>query len=229
MRLDRFIAETTGLSRALSQKTIRQKRVSVDGTVINRPAHQLSEDSAVLLDGNPLAPPRPRYYMLHKPAGCVCSTDDPTHPSALDLIDTENLRGLHFAGRLDLDATGLVLVTDDGDWSHRVTSPKKQVGKTYRVRLAVPLEDSALKSLLVGVQLNNEKTPSAATDCQRLSETEARITITEGKYHQVKRMFGAVGNRVLELHRESIGALCLDAELDAGEVRELTTAEIALF
>ncbi|MGB1109827.1 MAG: 16S rRNA pseudouridine(516) synthase RsuA [Gammaproteobacteria bacterium] len=229
MRLDKYIAETTGFSRAISQRTIKQKRVAVDGVVTNRPAQHVTDGQVVTLDGAPLDTPQPRYLMLHKPAGCVCSTDDPTHPSVLDLLDIDNLRGLHFAGRLDLEATGLVLITDDGNWSHRITSPRHKVAKTYSVTLAVPLPDEAVKKLLAGVQLNNEKGISAATQLELLTDTEARITITEGKYHQVKRMFGAVGNRVLELHRESIGELGLDEELEPGEYRELTEPEIALF
>jgi 16S rRNA pseudouridine516 synthase len=132
-------------------------------------------------------------------------------------------------GRLDIDATGLVLITDDGDWSHRVTSPRHKVPKSYRVTLENPLSEEAAASLRAGVALRNEPRRCAPAELERLADNVWRVTITEGKYHQVKRMFAAVGNRVLALHRERIGNVALDPELAPGEHRPLTADEIAAF
>jgi 16S rRNA pseudouridine516 synthase len=167
--------------------------------------------------------------MLHKPAGCVCATEDREHRTVLDLLDAQNPTGLHVAGRLDIDATGLVLITDDGEWSHRVTSPRHKFPKTYRVTLETPLSEEAATTLRAGVALRNEPRRCAPAALERLADSAWRLTITEGKYHQVKRMLAAVGNRVLALHRERIGKVALDPDLSPGEYRPLTDEEIAAF
>jgi 16S rRNA pseudouridine516 synthase len=165
--------------------------------------------------------------MLHKPADYVCSTDDPLHPTVLALLDMADRRDLHTAGRLDLDATGLVLVTDDGAWSHRVTSPRHPRPKVYRVELAEPLTEAAAEQLRTGVHLHGERRPTRPAQVEALSERQVQLTIEEGRYHQVKRMFAAVGNRVLTLHRERIGCVALDPGLAPGEWRPLTAEEVA--
>jgi 16S rRNA pseudouridine516 synthase len=182
--------------------------------------------------------------MLHKVADSICSNVDEIYPSVLNFIDVDKAFDLHIAGRLDADTTGLVLITDDGRWSHNVISPKKECKKTYRVWLrdTISKDKSAelIEQFKQGLQLQGESTltrPAAlvlvmddtiSVDESNNATNEVLLTITEGKYHQVKRMFAAVGNRVVGLHREQIGDIEL-ADLAPGEWRELTTEEVALF
>ncbi|WP_049097636.1 16S rRNA pseudouridine(516) synthase RsuA, partial [Klebsiella michiganensis] len=133
----------------------------------------------------------------------------------------------HAAGRLDIDTTGLVLMTDDGQWSHRITSPRHHCEKTYLVTLENPLDESTAEQFAKGVQLHNEKDLTKPAVLEVVTPTEVRLTISEGRYHQVKRMFAAVGNHVVGLHRERIGDIALDASLAPGEYRPLTAEEIA--
>jgi 16S rRNA pseudouridine516 synthase len=147
----------------------------------------------------------------------------------LELLNVPNPARLHIAGRLDMDATGLVLLADDGEWSHRVMSPRHNFPKTYRVTLAEPLSEENAAVLRQGAQLRNEPCRCQPAQIERISDTEVRITVTEGKYHQVKRMFAAVGNNVAALHRERIGAVVLDPVLAPGESRPLTETEITSF
>jgi len=148
------------------------------------------------------------------------------HPSVLSLLDMPGANSLTIAGRLDADTTGLVLITSDGQWNHRITSPKKECGKRYRVQLVAPLAANAEQLLAEGLMLHNESKPTKPAQLERMSDTEVLLTISEGKYHQVKRMFAALGNRVTGLHREQIGAITLDSELAPGQWRNLTADEI---
>lgn len=229
MRLDRFVSQTTGLSRAEATRAIRGGAVSVDGAVCRDAGAHVSEESRVALRGSPLHARGPVYLMLNKPAGHVCATRDARHRTVFELVDLPHPRDLHIAGRLDLDATGLVLITDDGEWSHRVMSPRHEYPKSYRVTLAEPLSEEAAARLRAGVLLHGESRQCAPATLERLGEREWRIVITEGKYHQVKRMFAAVGNHVQQLHRERIGTVTLDAALAPGECRPLTAEEVASF
>ena len=229
MRLDRYLSQVTELSRSQARSAIRAGRVLVEGVAVNQPSRQVESQTAVVLDDLALRPPLPRYYMLNKPLGVVCATRDPSHRTVLDLLDTVGFGSLHIAGRLDIDASGLVLITDDGQWSHRITAPVRDCGKTYRVGLAEPLSEADAERLRQGVELRHESKPTRPAELQMLGESRLRLTITEGKYHQVKRMLAAVGNRVVSLHRESIGGLTLDEGLAEGEYRLLSQEEVALF
>lgn len=229
MRLDRYLSQVTELSRSESRQMIRAGRVSVDGSAITQPAHQVDSTTQIHLDEQRLERPQPRYYMVNKPAGVVCATRDPSHRTILDLLDLGRPETLHIAGRLDIDATGLVLLTDDGQWSHRITSPGRSCGKTYLVTLKHPLQQEQAATLRQGVSLRNEEKPTRPADLQQLDEIRLRLTISEGRYHQVKRMFAAVGNRVVGLHRLSIGPLTLDERLSAGDYRALSQNEIDSF
>ena len=155
--------------------------------------------------------------------------DDPEHPIVFTLLDEPLVERLHTVGRLDLDTTGLLLLTDDGQWSHRISSPKHHVAKTYRVWTADPIPQSAIAQFAEGVMLRNEKNATLPAELEIVSETEALLTIHEGRYHQVKRMFAAIGNKVEKLHREQIGSFKLGADLAEGEYRYLTPEEVALF
>ncbi|AMD01195.1 pseudouridine synthase [Halomonas chromatireducens] len=232
MRLDRFLSETTDLTRSLAKKALHRGEVSVNGEVTKQPALQVGEQDRVCWGEEPLVLVGLRYIMLNKPAGVECSARRGLYPRAIELIDLPRSERLQTVGRLDVDTTGMVLLTDDGQWSHRVTSPRKRCGKVYRVTLADPLEGEALESAVAGfaegVLLDGEEKPTRPAELSMLGPFDAELTLYEGKYHQVKRMFGAIGNRVEALHRVAIGPLSLDA-LAPGEWRELSDEEVAAF
>lgn len=228
MRLDKFLSQQLGISRSLIIRELRAQRVTVDGEIIKSGAFKLLAQHQVAFDGSPLAQQNgPRYFMLNKPQGYVCSTDDPDHPTILYFIDEPVAHKLHAAGRLDIDTTGLVLLTDDGQWSHRITSPKHHCEKTYLVTLEQPLAQDTEAAFAAGVQLHGEKHLTKPALLERLGDRQVRLTIGEGRYHQVKRMFAAVGNHVVQLHRERIGGIVLDDALALGEYRSLRADEVA--
>lgn len=227
MRLDQFISQATGLSRSEAQKLIRWGRVQVAGKIINKPAQHIDPQACVNLDNETVSLPTPLYIMLHKPAGVISATEDAAQRTVLDLIKHPHRHTLHVVGRLDKDTTGLLLITNDGDWSHRISSPKHHVPKTYLATLAEPLTPEAAQQLEQGVLLHGEKDTVNAANVQILPAQQVRLTIHQGKYHQVKRMLAAVGNHVVALHREQIGGLALDAELALGAWRLLTETELS--
>lgn len=229
MRLDKFLTQTLGITRKEAGRVLKEKRIEVNGEIVKQASIQITDDCEVCFDERPLSLQGPQYYMLNKPAGFVCSHVDDHHPTVFVLLDEVSPEKLHVAGRLDGDTTGLVLLTDDGQWSHRVTSPRHHCDKVYRVTLADPVPESAIAQFAEGIQLRSEKELTLPAKLVLLSETEALLTISEGKYHQVKRMFAAIGNKVIGLHREQVGALTLDEALEPGEYRPLTEAEIASF
>ena len=157
MRLDKFLSQQLGVSRALVARELRAKRVTIDGEVVKSGAIKLTPEQDVRFDGNPLQQTvGPRYFMLNKPQGYVCSTEDPDHPTVLYFLDEPVAYKLHAAGRLDIDTTGLVLMTDDGQWSHRITSPRHHCEKTYLVTLEQPIADDTAQQFTDGVQLHND-------------------------------------------------------------------------
>ncbi|CDL81967.1 16S rRNA pseudouridine(516) synthase RsuA [Xenorhabdus szentirmaii] len=227
MRLDKFLSQQLGISRNDVGRELRAGVVTVDNEIIKTGAYKLKPDQQVAYDGTILQQLNgPRYFMLNKPEGYVCSTDDPSNPTILYFIDEPVAHKLHSAGRLDIDTTGLVLLTDDGQWSHRITSPKHHCEKTYLVTLEQPISAETEGKFLEGVQLNGEKTLTKPAKIEIIEPQIVRLTISEGRYHQVKRMFAAVGNYVVKLHRERIGDIYLDPALEVGEYRALTGSEI---
>lgn len=244
MRLDKFICKSTELTRNEAKKLLKSGEVRVNGEVAKNAAMQVHENNTITIDGQVLMARTSRYFMLHKVVDSICSNVDEIYPSVLNFIDVDKAFDLHIAGRLDADTTGLVLITDDGRWSHNVISPKKECQKTYRVwlRNAISKDKSTelIEQFKQGLQLQGESSLTrpavlalvmdddlSANESDEATN-EVLLTITEGKYHQVKRMFAAVGNRVVGLHREQIGGIEL-ADLAPGEWRELTTEEVALF
>lgn len=225
-RLDQFLAASTGLSRKEARVAISRGRVRVDKVPCRSASTKLSGTSEVTLDGQPCALPGEQYLMLNKPAGVVSATRDSDHPTALDLLPKELTRDLHIAGRLDVDTTGLLLLTTDGQWSHRVTSPRVNCPKTYLVTLDSPITDSAVRALEQGLRLRNDPVPTRPAQVVILEEKRIELTISEGRYHQVKRMLAAAGNHVRALHRQRIGSITLDPALQPGEYRPLTAREI---
>ncbi|MDD1791701.1 16S rRNA pseudouridine(516) synthase RsuA [Enterovibrio makurazakiensis] len=229
MRLDKFLCETVGVTRTQAARLLKEKRVTVNGDIVKSGAVKIAEDADVEFDGASLRLSGPRYIMMNKPEGYVCSHEDGHNPTVFVLLEEVGAEKLHIAGRLDCDTTGLLLLTDDGQWSHRVTSPKHKCDKTYRVWLDDPISDDTAEAFTDGVALRGEKSDTLPAQLEVLAEKEALLTIHEGKYHQVKRMFAAVGNKVVGLHRESVGELVLDESLQPGEYRSLTQEEIAFF
>ncbi len=227
-RLDKFLCDALGVTRREATILIKRAEVTVDGVICKVASVKVTSESMVEWQDRKLEMRGPRYIMLFKPDGFVCSHEDGFNQTALALIDEVKKEDLHFAGRLDVDTTGLVLITDDGKWSHRITSPKHKCEKTYRVLLADAIGDDYAEKLAQGIELRNEKelTAPAKLEIVDASNNEVLLTITEGKYHQVKRMFAALGNKVDELHRERIGNIVLDETLEPGECRYLTQEEI---
>lgn len=169
------------------------------------------------------------YLALNKPAGYECSHQPHHHPSVFSLLPPELVaRGTQAVGRLDFDTTGLLLLSDDGAFIHRCSAPKHKLPKTYRVTTKHPISPDQIAQLLAGVQLRDDPQPVLALDCRPIAERVLELTICEGKYHQVKRMLAAVGNRVEQLHRQRIGGYRLDLKLAAGDWRWLNTEELAL-
>lgn len=226
MRLDYFIANATALSRRDAKKAISGGLVQVDDQTCRKAGTPVAPESSITLEGRPLSLPGERYLMLHKPEGVISATTDSQQPTALDLLPTNVRQGLHIAGRLDADTTGLLLLTTDGQWSHRITSPRVHCPKTYRVTLSQPIDATAIARLEQGVTLRNEARPTSPARVQQLGDRLIDLTISEGRYHQVRRMLAAVGNHVEGLHRWRIGAIVLDPALAPGQYRELTPGEV---
>jgi len=226
LRLDRFISQAAGLSRSQARALIRRGRVTVAGRSVRNAGFPLAEGQSVELEGRAMALPQSLYLMMHKPAGLLSATHDDQQATVLSLLPPPLARRVHLVGRLDKDTSGLLLLTDDGAWSHRISSPRHHCAKTYVAELAEPLPPDAEDSLVRGVLLRGEKSPTRPAALQRLGQTRVRVTITEGRYHQVRRMFAALGNRVTHLHRETVGGLQLDAALAPGQWRVLTGDEV---
>lgn len=227
MRLDKFLCKSTELTRADARKVIHAGEVSVNGSVVTNDASQVHENNHIALRGQRLIARASRYIMMHKPPGTQCSNVDGVYPSLLHRLGLDKTCDLHIVGRLDADTTGLVLVTDDGRWSFDITSPHRQCEKVYRVGLRDPLADDVTARFAQGLQLQGETAPTLPARLVTISPREVLLTLTEGRFHQVKRMFSTVGNRVIRLHREQIGNIRLDIE--PGQWRHLTSDEVTHF
>ncbi len=227
MRLDKFLAHASGESRKTVKLWIRQRRVRVDAQRVTDAGIAVAKGASVSLDGKPLALAGESYIMLNKPAGTVSTAEHADARSVMTLLPAALRSRLHIVGRLDVDTTGLMLLSSDGDWSHRITAPAQHCLKVYRVQLSDPLGDAAATALLDGVMLGGEKSPLRARALHRHDELNVDITLGEGRYHQVKRMFAAVQNHVETLQRVQMGGLILDASLPPGQWRELSLQERA--
>jgi 23S rRNA pseudouridine2605 synthase len=224
MRLAKFLAHAGVASRRRAEALVRAGRVTVGGEVVTDPARDVDDDSGVAIDGGAVAGAEERVvYALHKPAGVVSTARDPGgHPTVVSLVDDP--RRLYPVGRLDADAAGLILLTNDGELANRLTHPRYEVPKTYRVRVAsAPIREPALRRLREGVELDDGMT--APAQVRRLAPDTIELTIHEGRNRQVKRMCEAVGHRVVALVRTRFGPLALD-DLAAGASRRLTAAEV---
>ena len=228
MRLDKMIASTGLASRSQISGAVRGGRVLVDGVVAKKADMQVDPDRvSVVYCGTPVCYRQFTYIMLNKPEGYVSATEDGKFPTVVELLPPEQQKiGLFPCGRLDKNTLGLMLLTNDGDTSHRLLAPKSHVTKTYAFCLKFPLSDEDIAALESGVDIGGYVT--APCSVERTAEREGRITLTEGKYHQIKLMMEAVHNQVTYLERVTFGPLVLDASLARGEWRYLTDDEIAL-
>ncbi len=231
MRLDKFVCKSTELSRKEAVASIHAGCVFVNGEVLLTESAQVHENNSITLNGQLLKARPFVYLMIHKSVNTICSNVDEAYPSLFNGLKLERTSELHVAGRLDADTTGLVLVTDDGRWSFDIIRPQKHCKKVYRVGLSQAITQDQITILIekfnTGLQLQGEAELTRPAILDVLNEKDVRLTITEGKYHQVKRMFAVVGNRVVTLHREKIGEVALDIE--DGGWRYLTELEINSF
>ncbi|WP_153146986.1 pseudouridine synthase [Dechloromonas sp. H13] len=228
MQLERLLQKHGFGTRKACRALVRHERVAVNGTICADPFADIATPGLVFsVDG--VAWPYAEFasLMLHKPAGYECSRKPQHHPGVLELLPLPlRERGVQPVGRLDEDTTGLLLITDDGQLNHVLSSGRRKVPKTYLATTRHPLDQALVDRLLVGVLLNDEPAPIAAAAAEIAGERLLRLTVTEGKYHQVKRMVAAAGNRVDALHREAVGALALPADLQPGEWRWLSAVDL---
>jgi len=225
VRLDRFICKHTEHSHQTSRRLVASGHVMVNGETATDPRRLIDAFSTIQLDGQLLQQQQAHYFMLNKPAGYLSATSDPEHPTVLELLPAPLRPLLHIAGRLDRATTGLLLLTNDGHWSRRVTAPEHKTPKVYHVTTAEPISVEAESCFQAGIWLAREGVMTSPAQLQRLGLRECRLTIYEGRHHQVKRMFAAIGNEVTQLHRESMGEIRLDSTLLPGSCRCLTEAE----
>ena len=231
MRLDKYLAEMGVGTRQEVKKQIRQGKAAVNGKVVKAADTKIDETSdEVTISGRNISYVSYEYYMLNKPAGVVSATEDRRDTTVIDLIKEKKRKDLFPVGRLDKDTEGLLLITNDGDLAHRLLAPKKHVDKVYYAKIDGMVTEEDVKRFAEGIDIGAEEeemTRPAKLDIMKSAEeSEIRLTIHEGKFHQVKRMFLAVGKEVTYLKRERMGTLCLDENLKPGEYRLLTEEEI---
>lgn len=228
MKLDRLLAKHESMGRTRARAAIAAGRVRAGGGVVLK-GHdeEIDRFTAVELDGEMIrAGARRLHVMLHKPIGVVSATVDAEHRTVVDLIDDPDKASLHLVGRLDRNTSGLMLLTNDGRWSKALMDPERKVPKVYLVETAEPIPPDAVKAFAAGFYFHTEDLTTRPAELEILGDREARLTIHEGRYHQVKRMFHRIDNRVVKLHRESVGGIVLPEDLQPGEWRVLTHGEI---
>lgn len=226
MRLDKLLGDTTSYSRKELKDLIKSGKALVNGKVVKDNGFQVKEtvDEITFLNQRVIYE-KFVYFMLNKPAGIVSANTDNVSKTVIDLFKDEGRSDLFTVGRLDKDTVGLLIVTNDGDFSHHLMSPKHHVGKTYFVRTEKPVSDSDIDKLSEGVLLDGDGM-TKPSEVERVSPCEIKLTIYEGMFHQVKRMLAAVDNKVIYLKRLSIGVVFLDETLNEGQYRRLTEEEI---
>lgn len=226
LRIDKYLADCGIGTRSEAKKYIKAKQITVNGEVISKPEVKIDENTdLVCFKGNPISYEKYVYYVLHKPAGCVTSKQDNVHKTVMEYFP-EDIRAKDISpvGRLDLDTEGLLLFTNDGSLTHHLLSPTHHIPKTYYAVLDKDVPNEAIKLFQKGVDIGDDKLTLPA-ELVILSDNEAELTIHEGRFHQVKRMFEAVGCTVTYLKRLSMGSLIL-GDLEKGEYRKLTAEEV---
>jgi 16S rRNA pseudouridine516 synthase len=242
-RLDRFISEHCSISRRAVRLMLAQKRITVDGCIADDIGQKIDKFSKITLDDNILQANQARYIMLNKPIGVVSATKDKLHKTVIDLLEEQDVfsdglseenESLHIVGRLDLNTSGLLLLTNDSRWSERLTSPEHKIEKCYLVTLDNPITDDYADAFADGMYFSFENITTKPAKLKILAnkttdqgnEYIAEVKLIEGRYHQIKRMFGRFRNPVIGLHRQAIGNLILDENLAAGKSRHLTDEEV---
>lgn len=225
-RIDRIISEHTDYSRKETKKLISNGLVEANGELVKKPEDKYDDNVTITIDGIEIDTRDNIYLVLNKPKGFV-STTDMNERSVLELVPDEYMnRELFPAGRLDKDTTGLMIITDDGEFAHNILSPKKHVQKIYEVTLDIPVTEEMKKGFLKGVNLSDGECKSAILDIT--GDKTCNVTLKEGRYHQIKRMFGCYKAKVVELNRICMGSFYLPKDLSLGEIRELTEEELVL-
>ncbi|MCZ3622279.1 pseudouridine synthase [Lactobacillus mulieris] len=229
MRIDKYLANMKVGSRKEVHDLIKAKKVTVNGQLVKQAKQQVADTDIVKVADETIAYEQFHYFMLNKPAGVITATEDPQQKTVLDLIEHKDLyQGLSPVGRLDKDTTGLLLLTNDGQLNHNLLSPKKHVAKTYFVELDYEVSDKLIDNFAKGVTLaDGTKVSPAQLNIDKDNKKQCFITIHEGKFHQIKRMFGLFDLGVVKLKRISMGNLSLDENLLLGKYRKLTKAEIS--
>ena len=229
LRLDKYLADMGLGTRSQVKKAVSSKAVKVNGEVVRASDMKIdTEKDEVLFHGSPVKYADYEYYMLNKPAGCVSATEDSRDMTVIELIKERQRKDLFPVGRLDKDTEGLLLITNDGDLAHRLLSPKKHVDKTYFARVRGKVTEEDITAFKTGVDIGEEKPtlPAELVIIKSDEISEIELTIQEGKFHQVKRMFQAVDKEVIYLKRLRMGSLILDETLKTGEYRKLTKSEL---
>ena len=225
-RIDKIISEQTYYTRKEIKKLISKGMVYVNGEQVKKSETKYDENNIELkINGQEIEIKKHVYLLLNKPKGYVSATEDDSQKTVLDLVPEKyKNRNIFPAGRLDKDTTGLMLITDDGEFAHNILSPRKHVKKEYEVTLDVPVTETMVQGFKEGVSLNDGECKSAVLEIT--GEYTAKVTIIEGRYHQIKRMFGCYGAKVVELNRICMGNLYLPKQLKLGEVKEATQKEL---
>jgi 16S rRNA pseudouridine516 synthase len=226
-RLDRFISSSCNINRKKIRLYIAQKRIEVDGKIATSVDQLVDNFSRISFDNQVLQDNQTRYIMLHKPTGVVSATTDDKHKTVIDLLPYSYKSELHIVGRLDLNTSGLILLTNDSRWSELLTKPENKVAKRYRVTLSNPLSNDYIEAFEQGMYFNYEDITTLPVKLEIISPYVADVILYEGRYHQIKRMFGRFRNPVMALHRYSIGGLNLENNLNVGDSRLITPEEIA--
>ena len=225
-RIDKIISEQTYYTRKEIKKLISQGMVYVNGEQVKKPENKYDENNITIkINGKEIEIKKYIYLLLNKPKGYVSTTETKEQKTVLDLVPEKyKNRNLFPAGRLDKDTTGLMLITDDGEFAHNILSPRKHVKKEYEVTLDIPVTETMVEGFKKGVSLNDGECKSA--ELEITGEYTAKVVITEGRYHQIKRMFGCYAAKVVELNRICMGNLYLPKELKLGEIKEATQEEL---
>ena len=228
MRLDKYLSDMNVGTRTEIKKAVRSGRVTVDGEIAGNPGLSVNETSSVFYKGKEILYEVFSYYMLNKPSGVITATEDRFQKTVLDLLPDDRRKDLSPVGRLDKDTEGLLLITNDGDLNHRLLSPKHHVDKRYYARIQGQVDSSDVQAFAEGIRLDDDLLcmPAHLEILESGDISEIEVVIQEGKFHQIKRMFEAVGKKVIYLKRLSMGSLVLDPTLSPGEWRRLTDYEI---
>ncbi|OEG72665.1 16S rRNA pseudouridine(516) synthase [Shewanella colwelliana] len=224
-RLDRFISGKLQIPKKQIRPMLAAGRVRVDGIIARDMDQIVDQFSHVVVDDITLQQHSAHYIMLHKPIGVVCATKDEQHTTVMELLPANSPQDLHIVGRLDLNTSGLVLLTNDGHWSRQLMSPTQKIPKQYLVTLKHPLTPAYIEAFTKGFYFEYEDITTLPAELQILGPNRALVTLYEGKYHQIKRMFGRFRNQVMALHRIAVGNIVLDENLQSGQSRPLTKAE----